>query len=63
VPFPIESEVLDVVAEDEPVLSAAGIFNLVLQASELALVGIKLPFPDKGIVGRERAGADEAEGY
>ena len=59
--FPIESEGLDIVAEDEPVLAAAGIFNLVIQASQLAFIGIKLPFADKGIVGRERAGGHNAE--
>ena len=45
-------------AENEPVLATASVFNFVIQASELALVGIKLPFPNKGIVGREGAGAD-----
>ena len=58
--FPIERQGLDVVAEDELVLAAAGIFNLEGQAVELALVGIQFPFANEGIVGRERAGADEA---
>ena len=57
--FPIESEGLGVVPENEPVLAPAGIFNLVIQAIHLALVGIKLSFADKGIIGRERAGAQK----
>jgi hypothetical protein len=61
VTFSIESEGLDIVAEDEPVLAPAGIFNFVIQAIHLAFVGIKLPFADKGTVGRERAGAHNAE--
>ena len=59
--FPIEGHGLNVVTESETVLAAAGVFDLILQAVELALVGIQFPIADKGIVGPERAGADEAE--
>ena len=55
--FSIESEGLDIVAKAEPILATAGIFNFVIQAIHLAFVGIKLPFADKGIIGRERARA------
>jgi hypothetical protein len=60
--FAIESDCLGVVAKDELVLVVAGFFDFVSEAIELALVGIKFPFSDEGIVGSADQGRSaEAE--
>src|SRR5262249_31761397 len=65
--FAIERNGFAVIAEDELVLVVASIFDLVGEAVELALIGIKLPFSDKGLVGGTNQGrsaeAESGEGH